>query len=212
VIDLFADGVVVWRTYNLCATYLTEKIFLIPVSLLVLTSSMSLFFPSVWYSLTLLLIKVSIFMTIALRIVLEITGTKYTHGAINTCFVVFQTFSTISSLVINVIATAIVVLWALWVHALRMSTIKSLILDCFITVRSQHRRNLFKNLESSSSVNTQVGRVILLLAESGIAYCISSVSALYAFPTHIYSLASSIGYLDSRGGGPDYTYAYRTYP
>ncbi|KAI0779135.1 hypothetical protein BC629DRAFT_592210 [Irpex lacteus] len=89
---LFADGVVVWRMYVLCALHFSRKILLVPILL---------------YG----MLCVSVLGTIILRI-----AATATHKSPSTPFTVFQACGNILSLATNLAATSIILVWAYQRH------------------------------------------------------------------------------------------------
>ncbi|KAI0779127.1 hypothetical protein BC629DRAFT_1522628 [Irpex lacteus] len=124
---LFADGVVVWRMYILCALDFPKGILSIPI----------LFFG---------ILFVSIVGTIVLRIIATVS-----HRPTAYIFNVIQECSSISSLITNLAATAIICTWV-W----------------------QRRRALQGTMRNTAGTNARIEQMTVLLAESGIVYCILS--------------------------------------
>ncbi|EIM89320.1 uncharacterized protein STEHIDRAFT_109537 [Stereum hirsutum FP-91666 SS1] len=114
--------------------------------------------PSIMLGLT----AVSVFTTIALRSAIAADPDKRTphRGPVPTALSVSQVVNLAFSFITNVTATFMIGMWA-W----------------------QYRRSIRANMQSSRS--TQVERILVLLAESGLVYCVSSAIVLFGSFVHV---------------------------
>ncbi|KAI0692882.1 hypothetical protein BC835DRAFT_1100220 [Cytidiella melzeri] len=96
--------------------------------------------------------------TIVLRIVIIVVafpGNQILHGPLITSFDIFQTSAIAFSLITNLAATTVVAIWA-----------------------RRNYRAFAKTMSSAYRASTSAERILVILAESGIVYCVSSAVLL----------------------------------
>lgn len=120
---------------------------------------------------------VSVCTTIGLRIAVTASpgGTVPRHSGLATAIDVSQIANLILSLLTNMTATIVISIWA-WCVLSQISTRDERAHRTIVYAR-RYRVSIALNLKATSA-STQVERIMILVAESGVVYCISSVRTL----------------------------------